>query len=104
MDERPVLDQVNIVVADMAASAAFAAVWNRAGPTDRGWVIGFRFVERDAVTSSPHGSSTPVTAVSNRPSTCWGARYAVVTDPDGNAVGIMSAIDPGRRSDVAAPD
>ncbi|MGE0872560.1 MAG: VOC family protein [Kofleriaceae bacterium] len=27
----------------------------------------------------------------------WGARYAIVSDPDGNAVGIMSAIDPAKR-------
>ena len=31
----------------------------------------------------------------------WGARYAVVEDPDGNPVGLMSPIDPARRS--AAP-
>jgi uncharacterized glyoxalase superfamily protein PhnB len=30
----------------------------------------------------------------------WGARYAVVSDPDGNAVGIMSPIDPDRRSPI----
>jgi uncharacterized glyoxalase superfamily protein PhnB len=28
----------------------------------------------------------------------WGARYAVVDDPDGNGVGLMSPIDPDRRS------
>jgi uncharacterized glyoxalase superfamily protein PhnB len=28
----------------------------------------------------------------------WGARYAIVEDPDGNHVGIMSAPDPSRRS------
>jgi uncharacterized glyoxalase superfamily protein PhnB len=27
----------------------------------------------------------------------WGARYAIVEDPDGNAVGIMSPIDPAKR-------
>jgi uncharacterized glyoxalase superfamily protein PhnB len=27
----------------------------------------------------------------------WGARYAIVADPDGNAVGIMSAIDESLR-------
>jgi catechol 2,3-dioxygenase-like lactoylglutathione lyase family enzyme len=29
----------------------------------------------------------------------WGARYAVVVDPDGNSVGIMSPVDPDMRSD-----
>ena len=28
----------------------------------------------------------------------WGARYAVVSDPDGNAVGIMSPVDDAYRS------
>ncbi|HVN02154.1 MAG TPA: VOC family protein [Caulobacteraceae bacterium] len=28
----------------------------------------------------------------------WGARYAIVEDPDGNPVGIMSPVDPARRS------
>ena len=61
MDERPVLDQVNIVVADMAASVDF-----------------YRLLGADIEEPGPP----------------W----------DGNAVGSMSAIDPGRRSDVAAPD
>jgi catechol 2,3-dioxygenase-like lactoylglutathione lyase family enzyme len=28
----------------------------------------------------------------------WGARYAVVDDPDGNAVGFQSPVDPAKRS------
>jgi uncharacterized glyoxalase superfamily protein PhnB len=32
----------------------------------------------------------------------WGARYAIIEDPDGNPVGLMSPIDPARRS--APPD
>ena len=28
----------------------------------------------------------------------WGARYAIIEDPDGNAVGLMSPIDPDRRA------
>jgi len=28
----------------------------------------------------------------------WGARYAIVEDPDGNPVGLMSPVDEGRRS------
>ena len=33
----------------------------------------------------------------------WGARYAIVEDPDGNAVGIMSEIDPSKRRAPPAP-
>jgi uncharacterized glyoxalase superfamily protein PhnB len=34
--------------------------------------------------------------------TFWGARYAIVEDPDGNHVGVMSPSDPDRRR--APPD
>ena len=33
----------------------------------------------------------------------WGARYAVVSDPDGNAVGIMSPVDAARRYEGPSP-
>jgi catechol 2,3-dioxygenase-like lactoylglutathione lyase family enzyme len=33
----------------------------------------------------------------------WGARYAVVEDPDGNAIGFMSEIDPARRHTPPPP-
>jgi len=33
----------------------------------------------------------------------WGARYAVVEDPDGNAVGLMSPSDPDRRRTEQPP-
>lgn len=31
----------------------------------------------------------------------WGARYAVVEDPDGNPVGLMSPIDPEKKTEPA---
>jgi len=33
----------------------------------------------------------------------WGARFAIVEDPDGNAVGLMSPSDPGLRHDTSPP-
>jgi uncharacterized glyoxalase superfamily protein PhnB len=33
----------------------------------------------------------------------WGARYAIVEDPDGNAVGITSAVDPSMRRPPPPP-
>ena len=33
-----------------------------------------------------------------------GARYAVVTDPDGNSVGLMGPIDPARKSMPPEPE
>ena len=33
----------------------------------------------------------------------WGARYAIIDDPDGNPVGLMSAIDPAMRKAPPPP-
>lgn len=131
------LDQINIVSADPAASAAFyrrlgveiaaveegqfhvggqdpagfaldldvawfARVWNT------GWegaetlagrvVVGFGVDAREDVDAlfaelvgaGHQGLQPPFDAF-------WGARYAIVEDPDGVAVGLMSPVDPARR-------
>jgi catechol 2,3-dioxygenase-like lactoylglutathione lyase family enzyme len=77
----------------------FAQVWNTgwAGRTDLGGrvVIGFEVAMRTEVdrlskelTDAGHtGLQAPFDAF-------WGARYAVVEDPNGIAVGLMSPIDP----------
>ena len=138
---RIVLDQVNLVVDDMAAtsafyrelgleidagpmpewephhvsartadgadvdidSVAFAAVWNT-GSKGAGVVLGFRVESRDAVdelyeqlmAAGHAGQQEPYDAF-------WGARYAIVTDPSGNPVGLMSPVDPERRTPVPPP-
>jgi catechol 2,3-dioxygenase-like lactoylglutathione lyase family enzyme len=79
-------------------SSDFARYW------DQGWrrgmgVLGFRVESRDRVDEiyldlveqGYRGQQPPYDAF-------WGARYAVIEDPDGNAVGIMSPVDPDRRS------
>jgi catechol 2,3-dioxygenase-like lactoylglutathione lyase family enzyme len=84
-------------------SVEFARHW------DKGWrsgaaVIGFKVASREEVdviyadlTSAGYvGQQTPYDAF-------WGARYAIVEDPDGNPVGLMSPIDPGRRTPPAFP-
>ena len=85
-------------------SNTFAAAWNAGWSRGQtGVVIGFRVSSRDEVdrtylrlTELGHrGQQEPHDAF-------WGARYSIVTDPDGNAVGIMSPIDPARRT--APPD
>lgn len=138
---RAVLDQVNVVVDDMDAMAAFygrlgldldggsaawqphhrsstleegvhldldsptfAATWNRGWTGGAGVVLGFRVPTRDEVdelyaelVAAGHpGQQAPDDAF-------WGARYAVVTDPDGNAVGIMSPSEPTLRSRTPDP-
>lgn len=138
----PVLDQVNLVVKDMEAMAAFyarlglemqggspewdphhrsaraeggldldldsrefAAVWNRGWPAaDSGAVLGFRLPTRGAV-DELYGQLTGDGYAGQQPpyDAFWGARYAVVQDPDGNAVGLMSPSDPEHRSIGPAP-
>lgn len=80
---------------------------------DRGWreptgsgtrnVLSFKVPSREDVdriherlTSFGHRSSQPPY------DTFWGSRYAIVEDPDGNHIGVMSESDPSRRS--APPD
>jgi catechol 2,3-dioxygenase-like lactoylglutathione lyase family enzyme len=139
MDERPVLDQVNLVVKDMSASVdfyrslglaipdrdpawdddhrsaavpggidfdldtdSFAAKWDAGWPGSKGRggvVLGFRVSSRDAV-DKLYGEVTGAgfTGQQEPYDAFWGARYAIVEDPDGNAVGLMSPIDPDRKS------
>ena len=79
-------------------STDFARYW------DQGWrrgmgVLGFKVQSRDRVDEiyfdlveqGYRGQQPPYDAF-------WGARYAVIEDPDGNAVGIMSPVDPDGRS------
>ena len=132
--DRPVLNQVNLVVSDMEAAVAF---YRRLGleipDTDAkfqqhhrnavlpgdvdldldshafarhwfpGWrggmgVIGFHVEERGRV-DALYAELTGCGYAGPLPphDAFWGARYAIVLDPDGNAVGIMSGIDPARR-------
>ena len=144
MSEDVYLSQVNIVVSDMDASAAFyarlgvhltdggmpewaphhrstdeaatesahvdldsvvfASDWNRGWQGGAGVVLTFRVPTRDDVdrlhrelTDAGHASQQgPYDAF-------WGARFAIVADPDGNAVGLMSPSDPTRRSAPTLP-
>jgi uncharacterized glyoxalase superfamily protein PhnB len=75
----------------------FNAGWRKTGKGSRA-IIGFKLESREAVderyaalvAAGYEGRQAPFDAF-------WGARYAVVADPDGNDVGLMSPIDPKRR-------
>ncbi|MDP6604845.1 MAG: VOC family protein [Dehalococcoidia bacterium] len=145
---RVVLDQVNLVVGNMAASVdfyrllgvnipatkpgwsehhrtavaesetsgkidfdldsqPFAAYWG--AESDKvvatGPVLGFRVATREAVdrvyervTAAGHvGRRAPYDAF-------WGARYAIVEDSDGTAVGVMSPPEAEHRAPPSPPD
>jgi uncharacterized glyoxalase superfamily protein PhnB len=76
---------------------------------DRGWrapsgpgtriVLSFRVSSRDEV-DRLHDHLTALGHPSAQPpfDAFWGARYAIVEDPDGNHVGLMSPLDPSRRT------
>lgn len=80
----------------------FARVWNS------GWaaaeslagrvVIGFGLASREAVDAA-YAELTGAGAGGLQPpfDAFWGARYAIVEDPDGVAVGLMSPVDPARK-------
>jgi catechol 2,3-dioxygenase-like lactoylglutathione lyase family enzyme len=80
-------------------SAEFASVWNRGWPGGPGVVLGFRVDSRDEV-DRLHDELVAAGATSQQAlyDAFWGARYAVVEDPDGNSVGLMSPIDPAHRT------
>jgi catechol 2,3-dioxygenase-like lactoylglutathione lyase family enzyme len=84
-------------------STAFAQHWNSSwqGRTDLSGrvVIGFHVPARadvDAlfahmIDGGYHGLQEPHDAL-------WGARYAIIEDPDGIAVGVMSPVSPDKKS------
>jgi catechol 2,3-dioxygenase-like lactoylglutathione lyase family enzyme len=83
-------------------SIQFAKRWDtglraHAGPSRN--VIGFNVPSREAV-DERYAELTAAGYASHQPpyDAFWGARYAIVEDPDGNPVGLMSPLDPARRT------
>ena len=70
----------------------------RADPSSTKVVVGFSFDSREAV-DERYAELTAAGYAGRQPpfDAFWGARYAIVADPDGNDVGLMSPMD-----DIAA--
>ena len=67
-------------------------------------VLGFAFPSREAVDATYADLVAAGYKAQQAPfDAFWGARYAVVEDPDGNAVGLMSPVDPNRRKRTTPP-
>ncbi len=83
-------------------SAAMAREYNRGWqePTGSGTrvVLTFRVATREDV-DRIHEKLTGLGHESSQPpfDAFWGSRYAIIRDPDGNEVGVMSEPDPARR-------
>jgi predicted enzyme related to lactoylglutathione lyase len=95
---QPLLSQLNLVTSDMESTLTFYRLLGLDIP-GRVNVIGFTLDTRAAVdatyaqlVAAAHDGLQPPF------DTFWGARYAIVEDPNGNHVGLMSPIDPAQRS------
>ena len=84
-------------------SAALAKTYNRgwrepSASTGSRCLLTFHVESRDEV-DRLHAKLTDLGHASSQPpyDAFWGARYAIVEDPDGNHVGLMSPSDPARR-------
>jgi catechol 2,3-dioxygenase-like lactoylglutathione lyase family enzyme len=74
------------------------AAW-RTDPASVSVVIGFSLPTREAV-DERYAELTGAGYLGRQPpfDAFWGARYAIVADPDGNDVGLMSPVDQSRRT------
>ncbi len=84
---------------DTAESARlWHAAW-RADPAGVNVVIGFSLPAREAV-DERYDELTSAGYAGRQPpfDAFWGARYAIVADPDGNDIGLMSPADETRRT------
>jgi catechol 2,3-dioxygenase-like lactoylglutathione lyase family enzyme len=88
-------------------SAEFARKWNRGWPgrtSGSMGVLGFRLASRETVDELHNRLTAAGCRTQQAPyDAFWGARYAVVEDPDGNSVGLMSPADSAFRSAPELP-
>ena len=85
-------------------STSFAPKWDQGWAGGPGVVIGFKVDRREEVDELVAALAGDGVPVQQEPyDAFWGARYAVVSDPDGNGVGIMSPVDPAHRSEPPEP-
>lgn len=85
-------------------SDQFAAVWNVGWPGGGGVVLGFRVDSREEVDRRYEDLTAAGYTGQQRPyDAFWGARFAVVADPDGNAVALMSPPDEALRTPPPLP-
>jgi uncharacterized glyoxalase superfamily protein PhnB len=115
IDVEPGAFHVNVVMSNGFRlefdTTSFVQEWDRGwrGSTGGSTVLGFSLPSRERVdalyqglvAAGYRGHQPPYDAF-------WGARYAIVDDPDGNGVGLMSPIESERKfwppSEPPAPD
>lgn len=86
-------------------STVFVHKWNEGWSGGLGVVLGFKVEDREEVDELVAALAADGVPVQQAPfDAFWGSRYAVVSDPDGNGVGIMSVPDDAHRSDPPPPE
>ena len=79
-------------------------MWNEGWSGGSGVILGFQVEDRPAVDrvydELRSAGATPQQAPYDA---FWGSRFAVVADPDGNAIALMSPSDPARRTAPPSP-
>ena len=83
---------------NLTLARTYNASWREPAGGSRA-LLGFSVATREAV-DERYADLVAAGYLGRQPpyDTFWGARYAVVADPDGNDVGIMSPLDDSRRS------
>ncbi len=85
-------------------SLSFVQKWNHGWRGGPGAVLGFKVASRQEVDDLVAALVADGVTVQQEPyDAFWGARYAVVSDPDGNGVGIMSPMEDAYRSEPPSP-
>ena len=83
-------------------STASAKIWNKGAQPlvgNRSVIIGFALSSRDEVDDLyAHVTAGGYVGQQEPYDAFWGSRYAIVEDPDGNGIGLMSPMDPTMRS------
>ncbi|MDA0364453.1 MAG: VOC family protein [Chloroflexi bacterium] len=83
-----------------ALARAYNAGWQPPAGGRGGVVIGFAVASREAVEEGFARMTGAGYAATQPPHDAfWGSRYAVIVDPDGNHVGVMSPVDPERMGE-----
>ena len=83
-------------------ASIYNASWRGTGGSST--LIGFSLPNREAVDRLYAELTAAGYAARQAPyDAFWGARYAIIADPNGNDVGLMSPIDPTRRSWPPSP-
>jgi uncharacterized glyoxalase superfamily protein PhnB len=82
----------------VALARSFNSGWPEVTGAGTKTIVGFALPSREAV-DTRYAELVGAGYAGRQPpyDTFWGARYAVIEDPDGNHVGFMSPLDPTRR-------